>query len=409
MKIQEHQPLYQTSGANPGSEELRCRVIRTFDDVAAVADQWESLVDQSEFSDVFATLRFARAWWSAYGKENHLHLVLVEDGSSNVRLIAPFYATVSAPKILRIIGDPRADYNSVISAKGDTAPVETLCAWLRQHSSWRICRFQNLPSESPFTQYFGRASDRTASQTQRIREWIATRAPLTYLSWQQNHPFMNREKLEELGGLFPGSHDRRKLNSLSRMGTIKYRCVKDTRECIAILPVLAKMHVAEWNSRGQESVFQAGETLTFYETLIGQLAPSGAIRFDVLVLKDEIIAAHFGFTWAGRVYYYKASFLTQFIKQSPGKLLLGFIMKEALASGLRELDMLMGLDEYKAQYASGIRATGCLRMYRSPQDMFSERLAWILNLAPHRLAFWQNAYRKILRRRAFSQTAGNPS
>src|SRR5207244_1672300 len=92
----------------------RCHIIQDFREIEALAKDWDELVQQSDFSDVFATSGFARAWWRAYGGSRLLKVVVVEDESSRPKLIAPFYSDQSEPNVLRLIGDFRGDYNNLV-------------------------------------------------------------------------------------------------------------------------------------------------------------------------------------------------------------------------------------------------------------------------------------------------------
>jgi CelD/BcsL family acetyltransferase involved in cellulose biosynthesis len=96
------------------------------------------------------------------------------------------------------------------------------------------------------------------------------------------------------------------------------------------------------------------------------MACYNALRFDRITLNDNLIAGHLGFHWAGRLYYWLACFDSDYAKGSPGRLLLENIIHSALQLGLKELDMLFGMEEYKQQFRSDIRKTGAITIYRSP-------------------------------------------
>ena len=298
--------------------------------------------------------------------------MLVED-DSGVRLVAPFYSVASDHNILRLIGDPRGDYNNLVFARGDRAAIETLFSWMRRQSFWETARLRNLPSESSMSSYFQYVCGSDPGQPQKFRSWMNVREFLVYRYWQDDHPNISRARLVELGDLLTGRNYRKHINWFSGRGGLTYRCVTDVSECMAILPFFTQMHIAEWGFRGQKSMFLSREHVEFYSQLIQHLCPDRSIRFDVLKLGEQIIAAHFGFTWAGRVYYYKTCFSPEYASRSPGKLLFGFIANDALANGAEELDLLKGAEEYKAKYASGVRRTASLQIYRTRRTAMLER------------------------------------
>jgi CelD/BcsL family acetyltransferase involved in cellulose biosynthesis len=94
-------------------------------------------------------------------------------------------------------------------------------------------------------------------------------------------------------------------------------------------------------------------------------AYSHSLRLDLLLLDSELIAAHFGFTWDRRIYYYKPCLQIKYAKYSPGKILLEQIIQSAAKKEISEVDLLFGMEEYKLRYTSNIRKTGSLIICRS--------------------------------------------
>ncbi len=89
------------------------------------------------------------------------------------------------------------------------------------------------------------------------------------------------------------------------------------------------------------------------------------MHLDGLWWGNDLIAAHVGFRWARREYYYKPCY-DPAIERSPGKLLLGFLLARAAADpGVDEFDFLNGLEAYKVQQASDIRETRAIDIYRT--------------------------------------------
>jgi CelD/BcsL family acetyltransferase involved in cellulose biosynthesis len=179
------------------------------------------------------------------------------------------------------------------------------------------------------------------------------------------HPYINGEKLKSLSGLLQRGGYRKHVNWFNRQGTLTYSCTTKPLEIKALLPQLFRLHMSEWAARGETSQFVHLENQQFYECLLEELGPSGAVRLDMLALSGRIIAAHFGFLWAGRFYYYKPAFDPGFSGHSPGNLLLAHLLNETAAQDVREFDLLFGVEPYKLNFASGVRPTGSIRVVRS--------------------------------------------
>jgi len=79
---------------------------------------------------------------------------------------------------------------------------------------------------------------------------------------------------------------------------------------------------------------------------------SGWLRFTVLQLDGKMIAAHLGWLYAGRFYWYKPTFKISLKKYSPGQVLLKRAIEQAIAENALEFDFLLGNEAYKNRFAT---------------------------------------------------------
>jgi CelD/BcsL family acetyltransferase involved in cellulose biosynthesis len=352
---------------------LRCRVFQNPHDLEEISQAWDNLVQESEFNDIFATSGFAAAWWRAYGESRILRVLTIEDESSRLRLIAPFYADRSSPGTWRLIGSFRGDYNNIIHKRGDLESLKALFSELSKRSDWSVLELNRLPEHTSILNFFPAAYGPAAGSKQKSLAWLNLGSPLVYRTFHKEHPRIDREALSNFSDLLERQNYTRQLQWLRRQGTLTYRYINTPDECLSILPEFIELHIRNWELKRQSSLFLQPENCHFYEYLIEELA-DGSIGLDVLSVNDKIIAAHFGFNWDQRIYYYKPCYDPDYSSRRPGKLLLSYIIRRALQSEVTEVDLLNGLEPYKLQYASGIRTTGSLRIYRSRRSAILDRL-----------------------------------
>ena len=352
---------------------LSARLIEQADDLNSLALAWDGLLQRSEFVNIFGTAGFAKSWWHAYGPSRALRLVVVEDGSSGVRLIAPFCVEQSTPVHWELIGNFRADYNNLIFESGDMESLDFLFSWLRRNNRWRVLQLGNIPGDSAVLRYFQNAMEPTSGYVRRICSWLDIRKTLAYRSWHFQHPRIGREHLGRFTALMDRPSHRRHINWFRRMGSLRYRCITDCSEIRLRLPEFMNLHIAQRNAMGQQSLFLNAEDRVFYRRLTQDLKPYNALRMDLLTLDDRNVAAHIGFDWSNRVYCYKACHDPAFSSHSPGKLLLAHILCSAFQQGAEEVDLLKGREPYKEKYASDIRTTGTLMIYRSRSDALVQK------------------------------------
>jgi hypothetical protein len=289
-----------------------------------------------------------------------------------VRLIAPFYAESGSPGTLKAIGDFRGDYSNVIANKRDDTSTQQMFHWLRQRRNWRTLVLNNVPESSPVLGYLKRSGN---DVNRRLPgQWFNIRQPLAVIHFKRQHPVIDKSALLAQAQLLTTANYRRQLKWFCKQGELVYRCERNKVACAELLPQFFELHIRNWEAKGERSLFLDARNRRFYETLISELGRHGAVRIDTLAFKGRVIAAHFGFDSNGRVYYYKPCYEPAYSARRPGKLLLAHMIRDAAREGKGEFDLLKGTEAYKSIYASGVRTTASVKVYRSRFDAILSRI-----------------------------------
>ena len=341
------------------------RIVNHINEIESIAGEWDRLVLQSEFIDIFLTAGFTRAWWKAYGEGKTLCLYVVEDEDGKLRLIAPFYSEDTTPRMLRLVGDFRADYGNIVFTKGDLQSLEYFFSILWEKKDWEMLYIRKVPGHSALLSHFKMACDQESNFKDKLFSWLAIGNYFVYRKWHQEHPRINHESLQNFAGLLGRYSYKRQISWFKKMGEIKYRTYSSRKEVKYYLPKFFELHIKNWEAKEQKSLFLLKQNRNFYEYLVEELEPYQAIRLDLLTLNEKIIGAHFGFTWDRRLYYYKPCYDPSLANHRPGKILLAYMISHAIEEGIEEFDLLKGTEPYKENYASDIRKTGSLKIYRS--------------------------------------------
>ncbi|HSE40559.1 MAG TPA: GNAT family N-acetyltransferase [Acidobacteriota bacterium] len=350
------------------SSNLKCRFIHSYAELVTLSSTWDDLVCKSDFPDLFATSGFAKAWWRAYGSDLNMNVAVVEDSSGNLRLIAPFQSAKKTPKQWELIGRPRGDYNNFIMAASDRESLKCLFDWLDSQHNWDTLIIRRIPGKATLLRYFDRPYNGNLSKVEKVLHWMKLGSWLVYQEPRHEHPVCNGTTFQEMHDVLNHIHHRRKTKWLNTQGELKYLVITDP-EAIKKdwLPKFFELHVMEWSKMLEKGSFLRHQIhRDFYNYIVEEMACYNALRFDAMTLNDSLLAAHLGFHWAGRLYYWLACYDSNYSKGSPGRLLLGNIIHSALELGLTELDMLFGLENYKKDFWSEIRETGAMTIYRSP-------------------------------------------
>jgi CelD/BcsL family acetyltransferase involved in cellulose biosynthesis len=123
------------------------------------------------------------------------------------------------------------------------------------------------------------------------------------------------------------------------------------------LAALIRLHEARWTARGEPSGVLADHRVrAFLEEAAPALLSDGVLRLYTLCFGQNI-AAVVCVLLAGtdRVFLYMSGFDAAFAYESPGTILIGHIIEQALSEGRRELHFLRGGEGYKYAWGAADR------------------------------------------------------
>ena len=150
-----------------------------------------------------------------------------------------------------------------------------------------------------------------------------------------------------------------------REGLLVLDVVTTEREARLALRTFLDLHEARWRaSRHEEDASAAGqdafarpEVRAFHEQAVASLARASALRLYVLRLDGRPIASLYALADATTLYCYGQGFDPDLARLSPGLLVIGAAIEDAMAIGLRHVDLLRGREPYKRGWAPTEHAT----------------------------------------------------
>jgi CelD/BcsL family acetyltransferase involved in cellulose biosynthesis len=114
---------------------------------------------------------------------------------------------------------------------------------------------------------------------------------------------------------------------------------------------LCRLHAARWADLGEAGVLADDRLARFYRQVIGAFAAQGWARLYALQQGARVLGVYYGFQYRGAAYAYLGGFDPDFAYFSPGTVLVGHAIEQAVREGAREFHFLRGDEAYK--YAWG--------------------------------------------------------
>jgi CelD/BcsL family acetyltransferase involved in cellulose biosynthesis len=121
------------------------------------------------------------------------------------------------------------------------------------------------------------------------------------------------------------------------------------------LDTLFKLHDARWDDRPGGSSMARAEARQLHRDFAAGAHERGWLRLYLLEVDGAAAAAWYGWHVGDRFSYYQAGFEPAWSRYSVGFLLLAETVREAIAEGATEYDLLVGDEAFKARFATGER------------------------------------------------------
>src|SRR5689334_22336905 len=141
--------------ASESTPSLVVDVVTRGSEFACLEEEWESLAKASDLKYPFLTFTWVKTWWECFGKENHLRIIRVKDGSKTVA-IAPLMLSerrmygwkLRTLEFMSNVHTPRLEF--LVSPTHAIESYEAIWSYLlKQRNEWDLLLLCQLPEESP--------------------------------------------------------------------------------------------------------------------------------------------------------------------------------------------------------------------------------------------------------------------
>ena len=308
--------------------ELSTNLVVDWPALAALAPQWWELWRRCPSATPFQSPAWLLSWWEAFAPGQLLCGVAYAGGK--MKALFPFYLeeTEGRPRLLPI-GISLSDYLDVLvdpqCPEAPQAVADKMC-----EARWLNWSFEDMPPGAS------------------ARHLRLPRSCCEILAMQEACPVIHLRGGRDLEGCVPARR-RRQLRRArviaAGLGEIRvFRCEEDSQY---FLDVLFALHRARWREREQAGVLDDPRVQNLHEKALPRLAAGGLARCYVLALDRRPVGAYYGFLDRGRAYAYLGGFDPAFADASPGAILIGQAIADAIEEGVSEFHFLRGREAYK--------------------------------------------------------------
>lgn len=299
---------------------------------------WERVLELDPDAAVFSTPAWLQPWWETLGTGDLL-LAIVWDGEDPIAVF-PACRCAEEDRLLTLLGgEDVTDEQVPISVPGrELEALRFFLSWAFTDGGFTRMRFHSVMDGRRWrTVVESLARDIGAGFAQ---EEVDV-APAIML------PASFDDYLAGLSG-----HDRHELRrKRRRLGEAGEWVVRRADE-LGWESDLAAFFEFHRRAPGEKAAFFTPERERFFRRLAADLFLLGTARLDVLDLNGSPVACTFSYDFRGTLSLYNSSFQSDLARLSPGMVLVGCLIENAIAEGKHEFDFLRGAEAYKARFGT---------------------------------------------------------
>ncbi len=157
---------------------------------------------------------------------------------------------------------------------------------------------------------------------------------------------------------------RRGTKELETLGA-RVEVFKDPSEIGKRIPELVRLSATRWEAKGKTSSLQQGGVTGFLSEFAAVAEPSVQL-YQIVEREGKTAAMLLVFYNGESVLYYQGGFdpSSELARFSPGVVLIGTAVREAIERGVRYFDFLRGDESYKTDWTDEARVTATLQIAR---------------------------------------------
>ena len=321
------------------------------DGFAALAAEWNALVQRTRFDNFFSTYEWQTTWWEYLGQGDLWILAWRRTDNDALVGIAPLYVVLrsddpnAGKREVHFVGCIEvSDYLDLIVEPGwEEAVYASLLAWLHGPAApaWDILDLCNLPEESLTHRLLPAMTAQYGWEARIFQEDTAPqfKLPLRYEDYLQEQ--VDKKQRHEI---------RRKQRRAEREAQIQFIMVDQRHALVAEVDDFVALQRA---SRADKADFMTPAMRRFFLGVARRMLDADRLRLFFLTIDGEKAATLYAFEYGRRFWLYNSGYDPDAHAQlSPGWVLLAYAIQYAIAAGCREFDFMQGDEEYKYRFGA---------------------------------------------------------
>lgn len=353
-------------------QALTLGIVSSPDAFSALEADWDVVLAASQHDEPMLSHLWLNGWWRHFSKGRTLRIGVLRDGGRLVGLLpicARTYAYRPGLSFRRLewMGASEGELDSITSeylgpiiAKGYEAQAAAALAdglIAGAFGSWHECVLEMMNGESPLVEMIEAAFKAKGMNVERRTtmeapfvalpaDWSAYEAQLGKKRRLVNNAIRDFEALAGPDGYAIGR-------------------ATDRASFQAGFEILSELHEERWRAEGKSGAFSRPRFTAFHREVGLGLLEQGRLDLFWIELAGRPVAAHYLLKHRQRTLFYQSGRKMDLPGNvRPGIVIMALALREAIARGDREFDLLGGKSQYKMMFTRTLRPLVRLRVAR---------------------------------------------
>ena len=322
---------------------MEIRHHREFSDIDQA--QWDELLLQSATDVPFLRYGYLKRWWEFKGggewpQDARLCILTGWEGS-DLKGIAPFFTvndngrervnflgSIEISDYLDVIvrpADAEAFIRAVLEYMGSTHEIDVKCLSL-----------VNIPERSPTNALIEKLAPQAGWSVKVENAYHTPAIPLA-ADWDAYLAGIDKKQRHEI---------RRKLRRAEESAEVKWYFADDPALLDAEIEAFFNLMALD----GDKSKFLTDPMRTQMRAIMHWACEAGYLQLSFLTIEGVKAAGYLCFDYNGHILVYNSGFDFQFSQYSPGWVLLGFLIQNAIENKRKSFDFMRGDEDYKYRF-----------------------------------------------------------
>lgn len=344
---------------------MRAEVVSHLEDIPALEGRWNELALGDRRDGFFRTFQWYAAWMRHIRPDAEPFVIVVRDGSGQITGLAPlcrmvyrdhgFRLTAVSPAGRDVVSGDFLDYLAVPGQHQQVLDAALNRLW-ESRSEWDLLIAAEVPEGEDLDrniESFAAAHELPLRrQEERICPYIELPA-----SWEEYLRNLSQKMRYEM------RRDTRELLE-KRGATVRVLTGAAAADQIG---TLIRLHLAHWQHVNEPGTLARPGFPEFLGEVCAELPSGASARLYILEADGQAAAALLAFWFGDSALFYQTGWdpNSAVARMSPGMVLVGKSIRDAIEGGFRYFDFLRGDESYKCRLTKSSRKTATLLVARS--------------------------------------------